>query len=291
MAKFRALLKRRRSVQNIRKITRTMQLISTARFQQAFNRAMALRAYADRFAHMAADLAEHGGSAHPLLQPGRGAGREALLLITSDRGLCGGYNSQVLSAALAFLADRPEIELSVVGKKGINSLRFRKRSTVAEYTKFDEPTRERVDPIADGYMTDFLAGRLDRVSVAYMRFWSTARQSPEIVTLLPIETPTGADGRKGPAAGGPVRFQLDYEFDPDPEELLAAFLPEAVRVRLYQSFLEAAVSEHVARMVAMKAATDNAGEMIRHLGRLANKARQAQITGELTELMAGAGSI
>lgn len=285
MAKARAILKRRKAVQNIRKITRTMQLISTARFQRAYNRATAFRPYSDRIASMVADVAEHAEIDHPLLRRVHEPKRIALMIITANRGLCGGYNSQVLGAGLRFLKQRRDegldVELAAVGKKGLGYLKFTGTSVDRPHLMGDDPTYDQVKAIAERYRTEFAAGRVDAVHVAYMRFHSTSRQAADVRQLLPV---TATAEREDSATAVPK----DYDFTPPAEELLAELLPESVNVSLYQCFIDAIVSEHVARMVAMKAATDNAAEMIKHLGRLANRARQAQITSELTELMAGA---
>lgn len=286
MAKARAILKRRKAVQNIRKITRTMQLISTARFQRSFNRATASKPYSEKIKHMVAHASKHVQIDHPLLRAVEEPKRIALLVITANRGLCGGYNSQVLAESLEFLGqcEGRDVELSVVGKKGIAYIRFLKRRITREYLLGDNPNYGQVEEIAQQYIDEFSRGALDAVHVAYTQFHSTSKQEPGIVQLLPVSA-VADDEEDGVLQPG----YRQYEFTPPASDLLAELLPESVKVVLYQCFTDAIVSEHVSRMVAMKAATDNADEMAKHLTRQANRARQAQITRELSELMAVSG--
>jgi len=284
MAKARAILKRRKAVQNICKITRTMQLISTARFQQAFSRATMFRPYSDGIAGMVADVAEFAAIDHPLGRRADPVRHIELMIIAANRGLCGGYNSRVLSAGLEFLRGHQEqgvqVDLSAVGTKALGYLKFAGVEVARDHLLGDSPSFEQVEEIAEQYRDEFTVGKVDAVYVAYMRFHSTSKQTPDVLQLLPITT---AGSARTSSDKGPDR----YEFTPPADELLAELLPKAVTTGLYQCFIDAVVCEQVARMVAMKAATDNATDMIKHLGRLANRARQAQITGELTELMGG----
>jgi len=286
MAKARAILNRRKAVQNIRKITRTMQLISTARFQRAFNRATAFKPYSEKITAMVANVAQYAQIDHPLLRQADKPGRVAILVITANRGLCGGYNSQVLHTALPFVDQHRQedrkIQLGVVGKKGLGYLRFLNRRIDKPYLLGDSPTYRQTQEIAEQYMTEFTEGQIDAVHVVYIRFHSSSRQTPHVLQLLPFSPPESTEQQQPT-----LEAYRSYEFTPPAHELLTELLPEAVKVTLYQCFMDAVVSEHVARMVAMKAATDNAEEMIKHLTRQANRARQAQITSELSELMAG----
>jgi len=173
----------------------------------------------------------------------------------------------------------------VFGKKGISYFRFQREEMAAQDTSIgDRPTFELVEPVVNRLIDDFLAGRVSEVDVVYMRFYSAGRQAPEVVQLLPIvdTAPAGADV---PAA------HVEYEFRPDAETLMAELLPAIVRVRLFQAFLDAAVSEQVARMVAMKAATEASEDMIRNLTRQYNRARQTQITMELLDIVGGANAL
>jgi len=289
MANRRVLVKRRKSVRNIRKITRTMQLIATARFQAAFNRAMATKPYTQKLAELVADLSRAAGSVdHPLLQTHDEVPRSALVVITSDRGLAGGYNANVLRGAITHLDELRErgveTDVHMVGKKGSNFFRFLRRAMTEQTTGIgDKPRFEQVEPIANVLMERFIRGEIASVHVAYMRFHSAGVQRPAVVQLLPLS----AEQEQGKEAARPV----EYEFSPDPRQLLDELLPATVRARLFQAFNDASVSEQVARMVAMKAATDAAADMIKSLTREYNRARQTQITMELLDIVGGANAL
>ncbi len=296
MANRRVLIKRRKAARNIRKITRTMQLIATARFQAAFNRATATKPYSRKLAELAADLARAAGEVeHPLLATHDDVPRSELVVLTSDRGLAGGYNANVLRAAIAHLdaaeAAGREVRVHMVGKKGINFFRFLHRS-VAEQTVGigDKPRFDQVEPIANAIMARFLAAEIASAHVAFMQFQSAGVQRPAVVQLLPLAERAPQEGTAGAEAAAGGR-QIEYEFSPGPSELLDELLPATVRMRLFQAFTDAAVSEQVARMVAMKAATDAAGEMIKTLTRQYNRARQTQITMELLDIVGGANAL
>jgi F-type H+-transporting ATPase subunit gamma len=296
MANRRVLVKRRKAVRSTRKITRTMQLIATARFQAAFNRAVATRPFTDKLAELVADLSRAAGTLeHPLLETHDEVPRSALVVLTSDRGLAGGYNGNVLRAALGHLDEQAAqgitTDVHMVGKKGIAYFRFLRRA-VAEQTSgvSDRPSFEQAVGIANALIDRFLRGEIASAHVAYMKFLSAGQQRPVVVQLLPL-TPDAADtaapGTAGEAGGTPV----EYEFSPDPRQLLDELLPAVVRAQLFQAFIDAAVSEQVARMVAMKAATDAAGDMIKALTREYNRARQTQITLELLDIVGGANAL
>jgi F-type H+-transporting ATPase subunit gamma len=292
MANRRVLVKRRKSVRNIRKITRTMQLIATARFQAAYNRAVATKPYTEKLAELVADLSRAAGSVdHPLLETHEGVGRSALVVITSDRGLAGGYNSNVLRAAVAHIEEQKargvEPGVHMVGRKGINFFKFLRRQMAEQTTGLgDKPRFEQIEPIANELMDRFMRGEIESVHVAYMRFHSAGVQRPAVVQLLPLST----EMKPGAEVSSAVRG-VEYEFSPDPLSLLDELLPAVVRVRLFQAFNDAVVSEQVARMVAMKAATDAAEDMIKALTRKYNRARQTQITMELLDIVGGANAL
>lgn len=287
MAKARQIVKRRKAVTNIRKITKTMQLIATARYQQAFQRATATKPYTQKITKLVEELsaAAAGQVDHPLLRENPDAPKDVLLVLTSNRGLCGGYNAGVVRRALAQLdveTDKQN-ELHVVGKKGIAYFRFIKRPISQAITTIDDrPRFDQVEPLAAEFMRRFEAGEIRSVNVAYMRFISTGRQVPEVMRLLPLSSDTVGATDASAAPAGP---EVQYEFSPEPMELLKVLLPQTVKVRLYQCFTDMAVSEQVARMVAMKAATDAAGDMIKNLSRQFNRARQSQITMELLDIV------
>ena len=290
MANRRVLVKRRKAVRNTRKITRTMQLIATARFQAAFNRAMATKPFTEKLAEMVADIARAaGGVDHPLLETHDDVPRSALIVITSDRGLAGGYNANVLRAALAHIDELKErgieTDVHMAGKKGANYFRFLRRPMAGQTAGIgDKPSFERVAQAANSLMDRFIRGEIASAHVAYMKFLSAGQQRPVVVQLLPLK-PEGAGGAE---AGPPP---VEYEFSPSPRQLLDELLPATVRARLFQAFNDAIVSEHVARMVAMKAATDAANDMIKLLTRQYNRARQTQITMELLDIVGGANAL
>jgi len=291
MAKARALDKRRKSIRNIRKITRTMELIATARFKKAMDRATAASAYTKRITQLVADLTKTGMKvSHPLLE-GRAETKSSILLVlTANRGLCGGYNGSVLRQALPRLNELTsttgKVETEIAGKRGIAAFKFRKLPMAHTYTHFeDQPKFEEVEQLANRYLEAYAAGELDRLDVAYTKFVSSSRQTAVVETLLPLGSLSGAeatDTENGQAAGG-----TEYEFLPSAATILEEVVPTSFKIRLFKCFLDAAVSEQIARMVAMKAATENASEMIHQLSSEYNRARQSQITGEIMEIIGG----
>jgi F-type H+-transporting ATPase subunit gamma len=285
MAKARALDRRRKSVRNIRKITRTMELIATARFKKAMDRSVAARDYTRQLAKILENIAAVGADvAHPLLEV-RPTQRAAVLVLTGNRGLCGGYNSNVIRQAGALLgqwkSERVATSVAVSGKRGIAALKFRGVEMADRYTGFeDKPEFAAVAPIGQAYLEAYAAGEIDRLDVVYTKFHGIARQEATAEMLLPLAPPE--------AAGGAVNLASDeYDFYPSAESILREILPASFMSRLFKCFLDAAVSEQVARMVAMKAATENAGGLIKNLSRQYNRARQSQITGEIMEILGG----
>jgi F-type H+-transporting ATPase subunit gamma len=290
MAKARALERRRRSIRSIRKITRTMELIARAKFKKAMDRASAAGAYTARVTALVGHLAEAGLEvSHPLLEPRPDIRAGTLLVLSANRGLCGGYNSSVLRLAYARLEslrqEGVEARVEVSGKRGISAFRFRRIPTDESFTHFDDrPAFDHVDVLAARYLDEYLAGRLDQLDVAYTRFESASRQQAVIETLLPLARLAG-DEQDNHAAGP------EFEFFPSAESILDEIVPMSFKVRLFKCFLDAAASEQIARMVAMKAATENADSMISSLAMAYNRARQGQITGELLEIIGGAEAL
>ena len=290
MAKARALDKRRKSIRNIRKITRTMELIATARFKKAMDRASAATAYTKRITQLVADLANSGLQvSHPLLEARPVVEDATLLILTANRGLCGGYNGSVVRLAVPRIAEIkaavPKLRLEVSGKRGIAALKFRKVEVHQTYTTFeDQPKYDEVEAIANRYLEQYAAGDLDRLDVAYTKFVSISKQVAVVETLLPLGSLTDGDSGKEKAkeAAGSM-----YEFMPSAESILQEVVPTSFKVKLFKCFLDAAVSEQIARMVAMKSATENASDMIKELSRTYNRARQSQITGEIMEIIGG----
>ncbi len=288
MAKARAIVKRRKAVRNIRKITRTMELIATARFKRAMDRATEAAAYTDKIAEIVADLSQ--GSlqiSHPLLQSRDTVENSVLLILTSNRGLCGGYNGGVLRKAQACIREtESNLKIEVSGKRGINFLKFKRLTPEHSYTHFEEkPSFEEVEVLADRYIEQFISGKIDRLDVAYMKFESSSRQKPVLQRLLPIGQLAGSESSQGAGAN------IDYEFLPSAEEILEEIVPASFKAQLLKCFLDAAVSEQIFRMVAMKGATENADDMISSLSRRYNRARQSQITNELAEIIGGMSAL
>ena len=292
MAKARTLDKRRKSIRNIRKITRTMELISTAQFKRAMDRAAAATAYTDRITALVGHLARAKLEvSHPLLEDREKTDQAILLVLTANRGMCGGYNSSVLRAANSrrdeLIEQVPDVQLEVSGKRGISAFRFRKIQPDETFTHFeDKPTFDEVDVLATRYMEAYQAGDLDRLDVAYTKFESLSRQYAVVETLLPLSGLTDSDEAEGDSAA-----RVEYEFLPSAESILEEVVPTSFKVRLFKCFLDAAVSEQIARMMAMKAATENADSMISHLSMAYNRARQGQITAELLEVISGAEAL
>ena len=297
MANTRAFVGRRKAVGNIRKITRTMELIATARFRKALARATGAAAYTEAIAELAANLgAAVKNVTHPLLQQRAEAKSRLLLVITANRGLCGGYNAAILRAATARLreikAEAAVLHLEVSGKRGITYFRYQGVRAEQTFTQFeDRPRYEDVEVLANRYLESFIAGKIDRLEVAYMKFESAARQVPVVETLLPLAGPTPpVTPRRGGEQAAPPAHPVEYEFLPSADDLLEKVLPESFKVRLFKCFLDAAVGEQIARRVAMKAATENIDEMSQNLTREYNRARQAQITKEIAEVIGGAAA-
>ena len=305
MAKARAIIERRKAVQNIKKITRTMELIATARFKKALDRATEAEAYTRKIAELVQDL---GGSQtnfqHPLLEERNAPKNAVLLALTSNRGLAGGYNANVLRQTVR---TRQENELGglgthleIAGKRGINFLRFQGIPANKTFTHFeDRPQYHEVEEIADRYMNLFLERKVDRVDVVYTKFITVARQEAIVSTLLPMSTKDvgkvetlGRTKNKGTEMEvKSTSSNVPYEYLPDAQSILEEIVPVSFKVRLFKCFLDAAVSEQIARMVAMKGATENAEDMTKTLSRLYNRARQAQITRELSEIIGAVAAL
>ncbi|MFG0253029.1 MAG: ATP synthase F1 subunit gamma [Phycisphaerales bacterium JB038] len=289
MGKTREIKKRIKAVANIRRITKTMQMIATAKFQAAMVRATAAKPYADGIYQLVVDLAATAGNIeHPLAKPPATSPKRTLLLIvSSDRGLCGAYNSNVLRLAnqtYRELSEDREVVVELVGRKGAAFCKFNGIAVATQHQFGDKPSFEDLVPVAERYMAEFIEGRYDAIEFVYTRFLSNARQIATRQRLLPL-SPEPKEGEAEPTR------QVEYEFSPPAEELLEHLLPTTVKTSLYQAISEALVSEQIMRMVAMKAATDNAGKMRKTLTLKYNRARQAQITTELTEIVSGAAAL
>jgi len=291
MPKTRNILKRVRAVRSIRTVTRAMQLVATARFKVAHDRLMSFLPFSTNTLELVADLVLRASAGeklpHPLLDRLTGAGREVLLVLTSNRGLCGSYNSSVLKLAMSRLellgGAKREVSLHVAGGRGARYLRFRKVRVDREYPDFDDlPQYSQVAALGDSMMADFLAGKIGGLEVACTRFVSGGQQKPAITRILPLE-----DLPRPGLAGAGARPMAPCDFLPSRDRILMGLLPNTVRLRLYQCFLDAACAEQFMRRAAMQAATDNADEMTHDLRIAANRLRQKQITTELAEIIGG----
>jgi F-type H+-transporting ATPase subunit gamma len=305
MAKARAIIKRRKAVDNIRKITRTMELIATARYRKAMDRATEAEAYTKKIAELVSDLGETSQNvAHPLFAKRDPVKRSLLLVLTSNRGLAGGYNGNVLRAAFRTYHDlqadgvAPDVELS--GKRGVTFWKYRKLPMTASYTQYeDRPQFDDVEKLADRYIAMFLKGEIDRLDVAYTEFVNTARQYAVVRTLLPIPTADlgassskpDADAATAAKGAGPKAEAVPYEYIPDAQGIIEEIVPVSFKVRLFKCFLDAAVSEQIARMVAMRGATQNADDLVKELSRSYNRARQSQITRDLADIVGAAAAL
>ncbi|MFO0783406.1 MAG: ATP synthase F1 subunit gamma [Phycisphaerales bacterium] len=310
MAQLREIKKRMGAVKTIQRITKTMQMIATAKFTASLARAKNSRAYTDTIRALVRQVSAHAGDvSHPLLGSGnRASGRDLVLVVSSDRGLCGAYNGTVLRTASKLIHELKgsgrTVQVEVAGRKGFAFFKFQRTEIAARHNVGDKPQFETVEKIAQSYLERFAAGEFDSVRVVYMRFISNARQRPEVMQLLPLTLPKGQEGEAAQggatsaaqtaaqaAAQAKAGASQVYEFSPSPRELLDELLPRSVKVSLFQTFLDAVVSENVMRMVAMKSATDNAGGLGRTLKRSYNRARQARITTELNEIVSGAAAL
>ena len=318
MPKARAIVKRRKAVRNIRKITKTMQMIATAKFQKSLKRAVGTKPYTMKLRELVRELAVSVGEIdHPLMRkvtPENATNRVVLVVLTSNRGLAGAFNGSVLRKANAFVREQAAagktVELYVGGKKGYTFFNFQKRAVKQRLEVKDPPRFADSERVANELMQRYAAGEIDGVHVAYMNFISTGVQKPDVAKFLPLasieevaeqigqqvaekeaQAKAGAlDARRsatGVAAENIVYTGTMYDFSPSAKELFDELLPLAFRTAFFQTYLDAATSEHVARMVAMKSATDAADKMVRALTMKYNRARQSQITTELSEIMGG----
>jgi F-type H+-transporting ATPase subunit gamma len=287
----RELDNRRKSIRNIRKITRTMELIATARFKKAMDRASAATEYTNRITRLVADLTQGGLEvSHPLLESRDSSQSARLLVLTANRGLCGGFNGNLIRSGVRQWEQLTNAisncELEVSGRRGISGFKFRGFPPDRTYTNFeDNPTFGEVDEVASRYLDDYVTGKLDRLDVVYMKFESIARQNVSVETLLPLGALATDNQAQDVEATG--KTQSLYEFVPSAESILEEVVPASFKVKLFKCFLDSAVSEQIARMVAMKSATENADDLIKRLSMQYNRARQSRITSELMDVIGG----
>jgi F-type H+-transporting ATPase subunit gamma len=285
----RILRRRIKSVQSTKKITRAMELIAASRIVKAQARVHAAGPYAEGITAVVRDLQAAGaGSNSPMLTPRSEIRRVAQVVITADRGLCGGYNTGVMRAAEAEIREHSglgrEYALFCIGRKAEGFFRFREYDIAASFTGFsDTPLYENARQIAGAVAVPFERGEIDLVQLIYTRFASAGRQEVVVRPLLPLDREGFETDSDTPSAG--------YEFEPAPEAILDALLPRYAEARVFAALLNAAASEHAFRQRAMKAATDNADELIRTLSRIMNRARQDAITTEIMEIVGGAEAL
>jgi F-type H+-transporting ATPase subunit gamma len=285
MAKGRELKGRIRSVENTRKITRTMEMVATSKMKRAQDRVVAARPYARALGEVLAglyspDLADE----FPLMRQPKEVRRAAVLMLTANRGLAGAFNANLIKETRQLLArlerEGVEVEFHAVGRKGIGFFRYVGREMKAARADVtDRPTAADARSLVDGLMADFAAARLDAVYVVYAHFKSVLSTPPTSELVLPVARPASADGTR------------DYILSPSAQAILSELLPLYVRNAVYRALVETAASEQAARRTAMKNATDNAGEMINVLRRTYNRARQANITQEIAEIVGGAAAL
>jgi F-type H+-transporting ATPase subunit gamma len=302
MSKTRELKRRIRSIGKTRQITKTMEMVSTSKLKRATDRVHAARPYAERLGEVIGRLIDPElRERYPLLRQPEQVRRAAVVLITSNRGLAGAFNANLIREARGLirrLRDRGvEVEIHAVGKKGLNFLRFQRETLAAARADItDRPSLEDATSVIDPLRQDFEEGRLDEVYIVYAQFRSALSTPPGTLRVLPV-SPGAAPGTAGGAAaadarGGAadVRTQ-SYILSPSADEILNQLLPLYVRNSVYRALVETAAAEHGARRTAMKNATDNAGDMLDRLNRTYNRARQAQITQEIAEIVGGAAAL
>ncbi|MDQ4117556.1 MAG: F0F1 ATP synthase subunit gamma [Actinomycetota bacterium] len=324
-AQIRVLRRRIKSTQSIKKITRSQELIATSRIAKARARVDEARPYAEEMTRTLSELASNSALDHPLLVERETPRRAAVLVVTSDRGQCGGYNANVLKEAERLqdlLREQgKEPVVYVIGRKGVSYYRFRNRPVEASWTGFSEqPAYENAAEAARTLVAAFMAGSdenpggedaasdargVDELHLVYTRFKNMVTQTPQARRMAPMEVeysggvsatadPDGEGAQAEPSSsssgeqGGPRAL---YEFEPDADTLFDALLPKYIGARLFAALLESAASESANRQRAMKAATDNANELIRNLTLEANQARQAQITQEISEIVGGVDAL
>ncbi|MCI0690108.1 MAG: F0F1 ATP synthase subunit gamma [Sporichthyaceae bacterium] len=292
-AQLRVYRRRIRTVQSTKKITKAMELIAASRIIKAQARVAASTPYAEEITRAVSALASFSNAEHPLITEKEERTRAAMLLVTSDRGLAGAYSSNAIKEGEALTellrGEGKEVRPYLVGRKAIGFYRFRQRETAAQWSGFsDSPEYAHAKEISERLINDFLTpteeGGVDEIHVVSTRFVSMMTQTPAVRRLIPLEVVEAEDVPED------VIYPL-YDFEPSAEQVLDALLPRYIESRVYNALLQAAASEHAARRRAMKAATDNAEDLVRTLTRLANAARQAEITQEISEIVGGANAL
>ncbi|MEL7236545.1 MAG: ATP synthase F1 subunit gamma, partial [Chloroflexota bacterium] len=299
MANVLEIRKRIKSVKNISQVTRALEAVSASRVRRAQARALATRMYAEKAWEVLLNVqqtAQNGLPLHPLLTQREEVKKRKVVLITSDRGLAGSYNANVMRVAERFenRSDVP-VEYVTVGRKGRDTMIRNNADVVAEFSNMPaEPGIADISPIARAAIDDFLSGRVDEVFVAYTDFINTLTQAPVVLRLLPLvpyETDDQALSEYVKDVPDVSANINEYEFEPNPTAVLDQVVPRFTELQLYQAALESMASEHAARMVAMKNASDNAIELVGDLTLVYNKARQSAITSEILDIVGGAEAL
>jgi F-type H+-transporting ATPase subunit gamma len=291
MAKGRELKGRIKSVENTRKITRTMEMVATSKMKRAQDRVVAARPYANALTGVISslyspDLAER----FPLLRQPAEPRRVALVVLTSNRGLAGGFNANLIKEARSRIVELEragvQVDVHVIGKKGLGYFKYVGRALASQRIDItDRPTAENAAEIVDQLMNDFVTGQIDGVYVTYSKFNSVLSTPPTTDRVLPVTPPEPKSGT------GETARQRDYLLFPSAEAILTELLPSYVRNSVYRALVETVAGEQSARRTAMKNATDNAGDILNVLRRTYNRARQAQITQEIAEIVGGAAAL
>jgi F-type H+-transporting ATPase subunit gamma len=292
MAQTRELKRRIRSIKKTRQITKTMEMVSTSKLKRASDRVHAARPYAERLAEVISRLMDPElRERYPLLRKPEAVRKAAVVLITSNRGLAGAFNVNLTREARRLMdrlrSNGAEVELHGVGRKGIGFFKFQKHALATSRTDItDRPSAEDALSVIDPLRERFENGDLDEVYVVYAQFRSALSTPPGVIKVLPIDPEHGDQNETERG-----RYQHNYELSPSGDQILSQILPLYVRNSMYRALVETAAAEHGARRTAMKNATDNAGEMLDLLNRTYNRARQAQITQEIAEIVGGAAAL
>jgi F-type H+-transporting ATPase subunit gamma len=284
MATLRQIIRRIRSIQSTAKTTRAMSLVAGSKMRRAQQMALSHRPYADELRLLLGNVVgglqdaglEELSQAHPLLAR-REVKTAGLVLVTPDRGLCGGLNTNLIRVSGAYVASHPGLKMVAVGRKGIEFFSKTRTEVIGSFSRLgDYPSYDDVRPISTLVIEAYTSGEVDSVAIAFPRFVNTVNQRPEVIELLPVQPPEGYRGK-----------QVDYIYEPDAVGVLASLLPRFVEIQVYRAVLENAASFQSAQMVAMRNATDAANEMIQELTLVRNKVRQEQITKELLDITGG----
>ncbi|WP_405723113.1 F0F1 ATP synthase subunit gamma [Streptomyces sp. NBC_01537] len=294
-SQLRVYKRRIKSISATKKITKAMEMIAASRIVKAQRQVQASTPYANELTRAVTAVATGSNTKHPLTTEAENPTRAAVLLITSDRGLAGGYSSNAIKAADLLIgrlrSEGKEVDSYIIGRKGVAYYNFRERTVVESWTGFtDKPSysdaKKVAGPLIEAVQKDTAEGGVDELHIVFTEFVSMMTQAPVANRLLPLSLDKAVEESKAKDEILPL-----YDFEPSAEGVLDALLPRYVESRIYNALLQAAASEHAARRRAMKSATDNAGDLVKSLSRLANAARQAEITQEISEIVGGASAL